>query len=51
MSVADMTLPISYALNYPDRKPSPTASLDLAKTANLSFFEPDIESFECLGLR
>lgn len=50
LSMPDMTLPISYALNFPNRKTSPTPPLDLSKIGHLSFFEPDVENFECLKL-
>lgn len=45
----DMRIPIQYALSYPDRLPSPLPSLNLVEVGNLSFEEPDIENFPCLG--
>ena len=46
----DMRLPIQLALTWPERKPCPAPALDLTKTAPLSFAEPDLERFPCLGL-
>jgi 1-deoxy-D-xylulose-5-phosphate reductoisomerase len=45
----DMRVPISYALTYPDRAPTPVAPLDLT-TRPLEFFEPDIEAFPLLAV-
>jgi 1-deoxy-D-xylulose-5-phosphate reductoisomerase len=45
----DMRVPISYALTYPDRAPTPVAPLDLT-TQPLEFFEPDTEAFPMLAL-
>ncbi|MBI4635165.1 MAG: 1-deoxy-D-xylulose-5-phosphate reductoisomerase, partial [Candidatus Rokubacteria bacterium] len=50
LGVADMGIPILYALTYPDRRPTPAARLDLARAGALTFFEPDIDKFPCLGL-
>jgi 1-deoxy-D-xylulose-5-phosphate reductoisomerase len=50
LGVADMGVPILYALTYPERRPTPAARLDLARVGQLTFFEPDIERFPCLGL-
>ncbi len=46
----DMRLPIQLALTWPERKPCPAPALDLTKTAPLTFSEPDLERFPCLGL-
>ena len=46
----DMRLPIQLALTWPERKPCPAPALDLTKTAPLTFAEPDLERFPCLGL-
>jgi 1-deoxy-D-xylulose-5-phosphate reductoisomerase len=46
----DMRVPISYALTYPDRGPTPIPSLDLVAAAPLEFFEPDLETFSLLAL-
>lgn len=50
MSVPDMKLPIQYALFYPQRVLSNNTSLDLTKTGQLTFLEPDTEKFPCLSL-
>jgi len=50
LGVADMGIPILYALNYPDRLPWPGERLDLTKTGALTFEEPDAERFPCLAL-
>jgi 1-deoxy-D-xylulose-5-phosphate reductoisomerase len=50
LGVADMGIPILYALNYPDRLPWPGERLDLTKTGPLTFEEPDVERFPCLAL-
>ncbi len=46
----DMRVPISYALTYPDRAPTPVSQLDLVAAAPLEFFEPDVETFSLLAL-
>jgi 1-deoxy-D-xylulose-5-phosphate reductoisomerase len=46
----DMTLPIQYALNYPDRHHAVARRLDLLKAGTLTFQEPDRETFEALDL-
>jgi 1-deoxy-D-xylulose-5-phosphate reductoisomerase len=50
LGVADMGIPILYALNYPDRLPWSGERLDLTKTGALTFEEPDLERFPCLAL-
>jgi 1-deoxy-D-xylulose-5-phosphate reductoisomerase len=50
LSVPDMRLPIQYALTYPERCPSLTGELDLAKLHILSFEEPNTSVFRCLDL-
>lgn len=50
LGVPDMRIPIQYAITYPDRVPSPVPQLSLAKCGNLSFFEPDYETFKCLSV-
>jgi 1-deoxy-D-xylulose-5-phosphate reductoisomerase len=47
---ADMRIPISYALNYPERKKSTGTPLDFLKISSLTFDEPDYETFKCLDL-
>jgi len=46
----DMRVPIAYALHGPDRVELPVEALDLAAVGELSFEEPDIAAFPCLGL-
>ncbi|MFQ5830323.1 MAG: 1-deoxy-D-xylulose-5-phosphate reductoisomerase, partial [Candidatus Methylomirabilia bacterium] len=50
LGVADMGIPILYALTYPDRRPCPAPPLDLAHVGQLTFHEPDPERFPCLTL-
>jgi len=50
LGVADMGVPILYALTYPERRPMPTARLDLVRAGQLTFYEPDIDKFPCLRL-
>lgn len=50
MSYPDMKIPIQYALTYPERWECSFVSLDLTKTRNLEFYEPDFERFSLLGL-
>jgi 1-deoxy-D-xylulose-5-phosphate reductoisomerase len=45
----DMRVPISYALSYPDRAPTPVPPLDLT-AGPLEFFEPDVDTFRLLAL-
>ena len=46
----DMRVPISYALHYPERADVDVPRLDLATVGELSFEEPDTETFACLRL-
>jgi 1-deoxy-D-xylulose-5-phosphate reductoisomerase len=46
----DMRVPISYALNYPERAEVDVPRLDLAAAGSLTFEEPDLETFACLRL-
>jgi 1-deoxy-D-xylulose-5-phosphate reductoisomerase len=50
LGVADMGIPILYAFTYPERRPVPSARLDLTRTGPLTFFEPDPDKFACLRL-
>jgi 1-deoxy-D-xylulose-5-phosphate reductoisomerase len=50
LGVADMGIPILYALTYPHRLPAPAERLDLTKVGALHFEEPDFERFPCLVL-
>jgi 1-deoxy-D-xylulose-5-phosphate reductoisomerase len=45
----DMRVPISYALTYPNRAPTPVPPLDLT-AGPLEFFEPDTDTFRLLAL-
>ena len=49
LGVPDMRIPIQYAVTYPERYESPTAELNLAQIAKMTFFEPDYETFRCLN--
>jgi 1-deoxy-D-xylulose-5-phosphate reductoisomerase len=46
----DMRVPISYALHFPERADVPVDALDLVKLGELTFEEPDLETFACLRL-
>jgi len=46
----DMRVPISYALNFPERADVDVERLDLAALGELSFERPDPETFPCLRL-
>jgi 1-deoxy-D-xylulose-5-phosphate reductoisomerase len=46
----DMRVPISFALTYPERAPTPVSSLDLAAGVVLAFEAPDVEAFPLLAL-
>ncbi|MDC0574940.1 1-deoxy-D-xylulose-5-phosphate reductoisomerase [Pirellulaceae bacterium] len=50
MGVADMKLPIQYALSYPNRWEGPAAKLDFTVPFNCEFFPPDYERFPALLL-
>ncbi len=50
LGVPDMRLPIQFALTYPRRLPSLEPQLNLAEIGTLTFFEPDYDTFVCLGL-
>ncbi len=51
MAIPDMSIPIAYCISYPDvLNLGHLPVLDLTKTGGLSFFEPDLEKFPCLGL-
>ena len=50
LGVPDMRVPIQYAITYPERYESPVRELDLAQIGNLSFFDPDYETFVCLNV-
>ena len=46
----DMTVPISYALTYPERAATSVPGLDLAGGLTLEFSAPDLETFPLLAL-
>lgn len=48
LGVPDMRIPIQYALTYPRRFPSPVAELELWRQKDLTFRQPDLETFRCL---
>ena len=50
MGIADMRIPISYALSFPERLPLNLLPLDLSQREGLTFFPPDPERFPCLQL-
>jgi len=50
LGTPDMRTPIAYSLAWPERISAPSAKLDLAKLATLTFEEPDLERFPCLRL-
>lgn len=50
LGVPDMRLPIQYAFSFPKRLSLHGDRLDLFKTKDLQFFEPDYEKFKCLRL-
>lgn len=50
LGIADMRIPIAYALAYPDRMQNDLPLLNLAKTGPLEFYPPDINKFPCLRL-
>lgn len=50
LGVADMRLPIQYALTWPDRADAVAPALDLLHCPALTFAQPDREAFPCLAL-
>lgn len=50
MGVADMRIPIQYAITYPERVKSSVKQLSLTDFFKLTFHEPDMETFRCMGL-
>lgn len=50
LGVADMRVPISYALLYPERKPLSGPKLDPCAMSDLTFEAPDMARFPCLTL-
>ena len=50
MGTPDMRTPIAHALGWPERIEAGVDRLNLAQMNDLSFHEPDLERFPCLGL-
>lgn len=50
LGVADMRLPIQYAMSYPERLDNYLPNLDLTRLRGLHFEKPDIRRFPCLKL-
>lgn len=50
LGVPDMRLPIQYAFSYPQRIKASFDRLDFMKMTELTFEQPDIKRFRCLGL-
>lgn len=50
LGVPDMRLPIQYAFSYPQRIKASFDRLDFTKMTELTFEQPDIKRFRCLGL-
>ena len=50
LGAPDMRLPIQYALTYPERIVSDFPRLDLFRTRELTFEQPDMDRFPCLRL-
>ena len=50
IGVTDMKHAIQYALTYPERKANCLEPLDIARLSQLTFEQPDMEKFPCLGL-
>ena len=50
LGTADMRIPISHAILYPNRVKNSFPKLNLLENNNLTFEEPDIKTFECLKI-
>jgi len=50
MGMPDMRTPISYVLAYPERIKTSVKRLKLSEIKTLTFYEPDLNKFPCLGL-
>jgi 1-deoxy-D-xylulose-5-phosphate reductoisomerase len=50
LGLPDMRVPISYALHHPERADVAVPRLDLATVGELTFEQPDPETFPCLRL-
>ena len=50
LGIPDMKIPIQYALTYPERALSNFERIDFPKLKEMTFFEPDLDRFQCLQL-
>tara|TARA_Y100000768_G_scaffold53467_1_gene35199 strand:- start:9837 stop:11006 length:1170 start_codon:yes stop_codon:yes gene_type:complete len=50
LSMPDMRLPITYALNYPERSEAQWGSIKWDEVTKLEFEQPDFDNFLCLRL-
>lgn len=50
LGLADMRLPIQYALSYPERLKTNFPKFDIHNFSSLTFEKPDFEVFKCLNL-
>ena len=50
MGSTDMRIPISYALDYPERMTWQAETLDLVKLSRLDFYEIELDRFPCFEL-
>ena len=50
LGMPDMRLPIQYALSFPKRLKNDFPKTDFTAIKELTFFEPDLEKFQCLKL-
>jgi 1-deoxy-D-xylulose-5-phosphate reductoisomerase len=50
LGLPDMRIPIQFALSYPERLPLKVPAMDFTLQTNLSFQQPAMENFPCLGL-
>ena len=50
LGLPDMRIPIQFALSYPDRLKADFPRFDFARYPNLTFEQPDIETYRNLGL-
>jgi 1-deoxy-D-xylulose-5-phosphate reductoisomerase len=50
LGIPDMKIPIQYALTYPERVLSSYVRIDFPKLREMTFFEPDLDRFQCLQL-
>ncbi|MCU0333282.1 MAG: 1-deoxy-D-xylulose-5-phosphate reductoisomerase, partial [Ignavibacteriaceae bacterium] len=50
LGLPDMKLPIQYALTFPERVQNNFERTNLPSIGSLTFYEPDLNKFECLKL-